>query len=386
MYLIRSVGKWLWRPLLVVVGLGSILVIFVSFTAPGRTGFHTALFVTQVLDVGPKPQSWFTGEPQRQEVSYPQATGTGLADIYRIPDGRQRAAVLIFLGANAAGRDDQDVLNLGNALARAGFVTMFHWSPTMALRQNIDPDEIDNLVWAFKYLKSQDYVVGDRVGMGGFCVGAAFALVASADPRIRDEVLFLNSFGSYFDARDLLLQISSRSRIYEGQSTPWDVDQLTFKVFANELIETIHDPREQKVLRAVYMESGQSTQADMSSLSPQSQQVSELLDGTTLQRAEEIYESLPEEFQASMRRISPSTHVGDIKARLMIMHDRDDRLVPAAESRRLAESVKHRGDYRYTEVLAFEHVRPGSEGGVWELVKEGAKLYRHMYGIIRQSK
>ena len=104
LYLIRSVGKWLWRPLLVVVGLGSILVIFVSFTAPGRTGFHTALFVTQVLDVGPKPQSWFTGEPQRQEVSYPQATGTGLADIYRIPDGRQRAAVLIFLGANAAGR------------------------------------------------------------------------------------------------------------------------------------------------------------------------------------------------------------------------------------------------------------------------------------------
>ena len=370
---------------MVAIGLGAILGIFFSFTDPGRTGFHTALFVTQVLDVGPKPQSWFTREPQRQEVRYPQATGTGMADIYRIADGRPRAAVLIFLGANAAGRDDQDVLNLGNALARAGFVTMFHWSPTMALQQNIDPDEIDNLVRAFEYLKIQDYVEGDRVGMAGFCVGAAFALVASADPRIRDEVLFLNSFGSYFDARDLLPQISSRSRIYDGQSTPWDVDQLTFRVFANELIETIHDPGEINVLRTVYMEGGESTQADMGGLSLHAKQISELLDGTTLRRAEQIYESLPENFQASMRRISPSTHVGDIKARLMIMHDRDDRLVPAAESRRLAESVKHRGDYRYTEVLAFEHVRPVSEGGVWELVQEGAKLYWHMYGIIRQG-
>ena len=385
MYLTRSIVKGIWRPLVVAIGLGAILGIFFSFTAPGRTGFHTALFVTQVLDVGPKPQSWFTREPQRQEVRYPQATGTGMADIYRIADGRPRAAVLIFLGANAAGRDDQDVLNLGNALARAGFVTMFHWSPTMALQQNIDPDEIDNLVRAFEYLKIQDYVEGDRVGMAGFCVGAAFALVASADPRIRDEVLFLNSFGSYFDARDLLLQISSKSRIYDGQSTPWDVDQLTFRVFANELIETIHDPGEINVLRTVYMEGGESTQADMGGLSLHAKQISELLDGTTLRRAEQIYESLPENFQASMRRISPSTHVGDIKARLMIMHDRDDRLVPAAESRRLAESVKHRGDYRYTEVLAFEHVRPVSEGGVWELVQEGAKLYWHMYGIIRQG-
>ena len=384
--MIRSIGIWTRHSFVVLVGIGAALAIFVSFAPQGRAGFQTALFVTQVLEVGAKPQSWFTAEPQRQEVSYPQATGTGLADIYRIPDGQQRAAVLIFLGANAAGRDDKDVVNLGNALARAGFVTMFHWSPTMALQQNIDPGEIDNLVWAFQYLATQDYVDGDRVGMGGFCVGAAFALVASADPRIRDDVVFLNAFGPYFDARDLLLlTCSSRSRMYLGQSTPWDVDQLTLRVFANELIETIQNPREQTVLRTLYMEGGPSNQADLEGLSPESRRVRQLLDGTTRQHAQEIYDSLPEDFRANMRRISPSAYVGDIKARLMIMHDRDDRLVPAAESRRLAAALEQRGDYRYTEVLAFDHVRPGSEGGVWELAKEGAKLYRHMYGIIREG-
>ena len=168
--------------------------------------------------MGIKPQALFTKEPVRREVSYPQADGTGLADIYRIPDEEDRAAVLIFLGANAAGRDDKDVVNLGNSLARAGFVVMFHWSPTMALRSNIDPVEIDNLVSAFQYLRALEFVDRDRLGMGGFCIGASFALVAAADPRIRDDVVFVNAFGPYFDARDLLMQLASRSRIYQGNS------------------------------------------------------------------------------------------------------------------------------------------------------------------------
>ncbi len=35
---------------------------------------------------------------------------------------------------------------------------------------------------------------------------------------------------------------------------------------------------------------------------------------------------------------------------------------PSAESRRLADALEERGNYRYTEVLAFEHVRPASDG------------------------
>ena len=55
---------------------------------------------------------------------------------------------------------------------------------------------------------------------------------------------------------------------------------------------------------------------------------------------------------------------------------------PAAESRRLLAATEERGDVRYTEVLAFEHVRP-SGGGIGELLGEAARLYWHMYSIIR---
>ena len=67
----------------------------------------------------------------------------------------------------------------------------------------------------------------------------------------------------------------------------------------------------------------------------------------------------------------------------MVMHDRGDRLIPVAESRRLAQALAGREDFRYTETEVFEHVRPGSDSGIWALIPEAFKLYRHMYGIVR---
>ena len=377
--------KWFLRLFLTVVVMSSLLSLFLTFTPQGRAGFHTVLFVLQVLEVPVKPQPWFTKEPVRREVTYPQADGIGVADIYRIPDDKERAAVLLFLGANAAGRDDEDVVNLGNALARAGFVAMFHWSPTMALQFNIEPSEIENLVWAFQYLSGRELVDRDRVGIGGFCVGASFALVAAADARIRDDVSFINAFGPYYDAKDLLLQVASRYRLYQGQRDPWKPDSLTLRVLANELIETLADPQERDVMHRLYVERQNVPLSELEGLSGPALRVRRLLDGTTPQEAQVLYGELPAEFRENMSRISPSTYVGDLEARVMILHDRDDRLVPAYESRRLAEALEQRGDFRYTEVLAFEHVRPTSGGGIWELAKEGFKLYRHMYGFLREA-
>ena len=229
--LLRKGLSWLFQALVL---LGALLTLFIALTPQGRAGFHTGLFVLQVLDLPVKPQGWFTAEPLRHEAHYPSSDGTAVADVYRPPDGQTRAAVVLFLGANAAGRDDPDVINLGHALARAGYVAMFHWSPTMALQANIEPAETGNLVWAFQYLAEREYVDPQRAGLGGFCVGASFALVAAADPRIRDSVYFVNAFGPYFDAESLLLQAASRSVVYDGQRTPWEPDRLTLRVLANE--------------------------------------------------------------------------------------------------------------------------------------------------------
>ena len=379
MRLVRKGLSWLLQALVL---LAALLTLFIALTPQGRAGFHTGLFVLQVLDLPIKPQAWFTAEPLRHEAHYPSSEGTAVADVYRPPDGKPRAAVALFLGANAAGRDDPDVINLGNALARAGYVAMFHWSPAMALQANIEPAETGNLVWAFQYLSEREYVDPQRAGLGGFCVGASFALVAAADPRIRDNVAFVNAFGPYFDAETLLLQAASRSVVYDGQRTPWEPDSLTMRVLANELIETLDDPADAAALRRRYLDGQPLTAAERDALSPPAGAVSRLLDGATPAEAAALYATLPAGFRADLAAISPSSHVDNLRARLLVMHDRHDRLVPAAESRRLRAAAGGRGnDVRYTEVLAFEHVRP--EGGLWAMLREGARLYRHMYDIIR---
>ena len=375
----RKGASWLFQFLVIV---GALITLFIAVTPQGKTGFNTVLFVTQVLELPLKPQAWFTGEPLRHEVHYQSSDGTTVADVYRPDDDRQHAAVVLFLGANAAGRDDPDVVNLGKALAGAGYAVMFHWSPTMALRANIEPAETGNLVWAFQYLAEREYVDPDRVGLGGFCVGASFALVAAADPRIRDHVNFVNAFGPYYEARLLLLQASTRSVFYEGEREPWDTDRLTLRVLANELIETLDDPADAEALTRQYMNGETLSEEELNALGPDARTVMTLLDGTSPETAEALYGSLPADFRAALDRISPSTHVDDIRARLLIMHDRNDRLVPAAESRRLLAATEDRGNVRYTEVLAFEHVRP-SGGGLGDLLAEAARLFGHMYSIIR---
>ena len=43
-----------------------------------------------------------------------------------------------------------------------------------------------------------------RIGLAGFSVGGALSIVAAADPRIRDDVRLVYSFGGYYDAFGVL--------------------------------------------------------------------------------------------------------------------------------------------------------------------------------------
>ncbi len=385
--IIRFIGRLGYR-IYAVLGF-LLLAVVVLFTVFPQlpTGFHTALFVTQVLDIPVKPQSWFTQTPVREEITFPRADAAGQADVYYIPDGQRRAALLVFLGANAAGRDDRDVVNFGNALARAGYVPMFSWSPTMGLQNNVDPAEIENLVWAFRHLRTLDYVDSDRIGMAGFSVGGSFIMVAASDSRISDDVAFVNAFGAYYDARDFFVQIASSTKRSGDTLEPWDVDKLTRRVFTNELIEVAPTEEERNILTRRFVDNAQVTQAELDGLAGAAALSRRLLDGTDPREAERLLNQMPADFLEELDGISPRNHIDNYRNRLLIMHDIGDPLIPVGESRRLVETLRSQGrpDLRYTETEIFEHVRPGADLQLWPLVKGASKLYAHMYGILRMA-
>lgn len=387
----RAIRRWFRRT---GIGLGILVFIMLNFLAlapEGRAIVSSFFFVTQVLPIPLKPQEWVTADPVRESVTFPLGDGLSEADIYRIPDNKERAGVLIFLGVNPAPRNDSRVVNLGNGLARAGFVVMMPWSPSM-LEKRVQATEPDNLVWAFNYLRGLDYVDKERVGMGGFCVGASISLVAASDSRINEHVDFVSSFGAYYDMQDLLEQIATKRSFYFDVAEPWDPRSLTQEVFTNQLIEGLVDEAEKELLTRIFIEKVLSDSREIPDLSQEGAAVYQLLsslnareeaDRLTLEEAGALIQELPTTLLEELERISPSNYVDNLKARLLIAHDREDDAVPSEESKRLADALQDRLELHHTEFSFFSHVTPDKTVGPITFVKEAFKLFQYTYKIIR---
>ena len=70
----------LGRAALALAVIGALMVVFAVVTPQGRTAAKTAGLVFQVLPAIPaKPLEWYTADPLREEVSFPQAQGEGVA-------------------------------------------------------------------------------------------------------------------------------------------------------------------------------------------------------------------------------------------------------------------------------------------------------------------
>ncbi|MBI2936174.1 MAG: hypothetical protein HYY31_05155 [Chloroflexi bacterium] len=365
----------------VVFALLGVIAVLIAGTHGGRVAVKTLLLIPQVVpSLKFHPQEWFTQEPVVEQVALSMGSRQGDADLYRPGGSGKHGGVVLFLGHVApAAHDDPRVVGLGKALARAGTVVLVPW-PRQEKR--VDVGEIEQLVFAFQYLADQGFVDRTRLGLAGFCVGASIALVAAADPRIRSEVAFVNAFGAYFDARDFMKQISSGHSFYNGVVELWEPDRLTREVFNTQLMESVADREERQALERALAHPGGSLEG-VAELTPQARAVFRLLAGGTLQEADRALAQLAPEAQEQLRAISPSVVIDRVDARVLIMHDREDNLVPSEESRRLADALAPRGNVYYTEFSFFQHLDPTRRVKPWAYVKEVVKLYLHMFQVLR---
>ena len=382
----RRILRFAGRALIALAVVMVVIVLLVVVTPQGRAAFRAALFIPEVLpDLAVKPQSWFSREPVLEEVAFDTASGPGVADVYRPGGDGRYGAVVFFQGVVPGGRYDRRIVALGKGLARSGMVVMIPWSETQETNR-IVVDDVDVLVRAFQHLRSLDYVDPDRVGMGGICVGASLAMVAAQDERIRGDVSFVNSFAGYYDAEEFAKAIGSRSRFDEGYSSPWEPDKLTYGVFRDHLIEGVSSDDDRLLLTQVYVE-GKAAEGDLERMAPDAQAVRKLLEGVPYDEVDGVVADLSPATARFFRDISPSTDIENLGARVLIMHDTADRLVPSEESRRLAAALDE-GSVYHTEFSFFQrqiqvHVGDSGETGPLDYAREALKLYMHMYNIMR---
>lgn len=349
-------------------------------TRPARALARTAVFFLKVFPMLPsKPVDWVTPAPVIEKARYP-SRGWAEGEVYRPATGGPHPGILVCLGVVPFGQDHPQVPVLGRALARAGFAALLYWSPAMRdLR--IDAADLEDLPLAYRWLIDQPYVDAARSGLMGTCVGGAFALMAAAHPLIRDCVAFASAYAPYSSMRTFAGDIASGTCSGENGREPWQVDQLTRKVFVRSITAQL-DPGEAARLRGAYAAAGGTF--DGGPLSAEGQAVRALLTAPDKPSAEAALDGLSAEMQARLNALSPATYLEEIRAPLIVLlHDRGDRVIPVGESRRLVEALAGRPGVEYTE-MNFSHLDP-SKGKLPlpRLIREFARFFRAMIPIFR---
>jgi hypothetical protein len=356
---------------------------FTRATQPVRAVAMAATFFLKVFPMLPsRPVDWVTTQPVVEKVSYPSRSGRSEGELYRPPTPGPHPGIVVCLGVVPFGVDHPQVPVLGRALARAGFAALLYWSPAMR-DFRLEPDDVENIALAYDWLINQPFVDPGRSGLLGTCVGGSFALMAAASPLIRDRVAFLSAYAPYSSMSTFVHDIASATCAGETGREPWQVDQLTRRVFVHSLIALL-EPGEARQFRDAFVDG--SRDLDTGTLSAEGHVVYSLLTAGDEGEVQKAMHRVPPAMQERLAALSPASYLKDIRAPLVVLlHDRGDRVIPVGESRRLLSALAGRAGVHYTEML-FQHLDPvKGKLPLPRLARELGKFFRAIYPLFRHA-
>jgi hypothetical protein len=358
--------------------------VFTRATRPIRAAARTAVFFLKILPMLPsKPVDWVTKPPVMEKVRYPTRLGKAEGELYRPSIGGPHPGVIVCLGVVPFGVDHPQLPHLEEALARAGFAALIYWSPVMRdLR--LDPQDIENIALAYHWLLEQPYVDPGRSGLIGTCVGGSFALMVAASPLIRDRVAFVGAFAPYASMWTFAQDIASSTRLRGEVREPWQVDQLTRKVYVRSLTSFL-EPSEAERLRKAFTDQG--GHIDSGGLSEEGRALYPLLTALDADDAERALHRLPPAIQEYLTALSPLSYLRDLHAPLIVFgDDRDDLVIPVSESRHLWSALSGRAGVHYTEFAMFQHLDPTKRKlPLFRFVQQLGKFFLYVYPMFRQA-
>ncbi len=358
-----------------------------------RVGIITAFVAPDLfLDAPVSPLKLVGEDPLREEVwlDVPQGRGRLVADVYRPKNGDRHGAMLISVGAAPRIRDHPGVVRLSKAAARAGMVVMI---PQLyyPFRENVLPEDVQGLVAAFgtnieeivasfQWLRRQPYVDAERTGIFGASAGGGIALVAAADSRIRDQVAYMASLGTYFDMVDLINAITTESIHYNGQQEAWDPWLKSVRVLYRSIISYLPQAHDRDILARVFVDEDASARREVSGLSPQGRRIYDAFQARDSDRILAFWGEFSPQDVATLRDISPSSYVAHLNTDLFVITDRSDPFIPYVESRRLRDAASQNGArIHYAEFDFLNHVELSSPRNPISFLADFLKLIFYVW-------
>jgi len=359
------------------------------------------VFVTQDLMVHlpVSPITLAGDEPVREEavVQAPESRrGAVPIDVYYPPDGESHGTLVLAIGAAYKIRDHPGVIRLSKAVSRAGIVVVVPDLYYPYKDQETLPEDVRALTGAFstnveemvatiEWLQEQDYVDPEKIGVVGFSAGGGIALMAAADERIREDLDFVVTLGTYYDMVDLISAITTGSVSYDGETVPWEPRLKSVRVMYRSIISFLPDTRDREVLGRIYLEDDSAALSQVLRLSEKGRELHEAFASKDTQRILALWRELSPGDVAVLEEISPSTYVENLHTDLYILAGKTDPYIPHVESLRLRDDASGNGaDVHYLEFQAFNHVEPGGFSDPIGLLGDTTKLMHMTWRLLQR--
>lgn len=373
------VGKWLAR---LVLALCLLAGFYFSVFPSGRASVRAFAILPGLLTASrPAWQVPVAESVEHTRTTVSSSAGTVFLDVYAPvtsspPVPGSRTGILVIPGIGDE-RNEPQVINFSETLARAGMVVMDMTTPAL-VDFRMDTGDKEAVIQAFHALQHWPTVGIDRVGMFGISAGGGLVCLAAADQRIRAQVAFVALLGSYFDTNTLLETFGRRALDIDGKMQPWHPVPVPLQALAGTIAPYLPAADALALKNAFEQEAGGSlTPRQIAALAPQSAAVYHLLAGDQPTRVSANMAALSSPVKALLRGLSPSSVVNQIGAPVYLMHDRTDQDVPVTESRAFAAALARiHHPYDFAEFGIFQHADVRSGLGVPQLLGDGRNLFR----------
>jgi dienelactone hydrolase len=368
---------------LTIVGVAATVLLLLAI--PVRRDMHGLTLVIRAGDlhgIGRRLADVDTVVIREQDIRIPVRAGSIRGRAY-MPDRTARQTVLLVSGLNPAGIDEPRLKRLARTLAEANVIVVTPEIPELS-RFEVTPSITDHIEDTALWLAAESALArGRRIGLMGISFSGGLAVVAAGRPSLRDRLLYVFSFGGYDDLRRVLEFFCTGLECGGGTTAHPPHDYGVAIVLLN-VAEQLVPPDQVGPLReavrrflwASYLNRFDKPEAEREFKAlrhlagalpdPSAMLLQQVNDrdvahlGPRLRRYLDVYVDRP--------GLSPASSPAP-SAPVYLLHGRDDDVIPAAESHRLADRLRGHVPVRLLVTQLISHADADQTAHITDVVK-----------------
>ncbi len=371
-----------WR-----VGLALVALLAATSCSPRRS-WEAALVLVD-LEAGREPSRLkaTTPEPRRQVVRFAVGQPVARGDLY-LPAQDVLAALVLVPGAAEQGKDDPRLVAFATTLARARFAVLV--PDIVSLRElKVTPENIHDVAATLRQLQELPVAKGRPLGAVAFSYAVGPTLLAAAEPPLADGIDFILAVGGYYDLEAVLTFATTGYFRRDGQWRWLQPNRYGKWVFVKSNLDRLEAPADRRLFQRMIERKENDLEAAIddlaTGLTPSGKTLYRFVSNTDPRRVEDLLAALPAEIRADIAALDLSRkNLSALQARLILVHGKDDPIIPHSESLALAAALPpDQVDVFLVRGLMHVDMEPGLYGS-WRLWQAILALLRERDEVDRK--